>query len=228
MDNGAMMESTYKRYLNQHYLAWWFTNCAKKLGIFGLLGLAILLGCGLFYAASLLPLQKKIATAEFDLSEKTLSQNRLASMQNNALQISPNQPPAAQAPADIASADDIKSFYAQFPNGASLPQWLRLMNEQALKQKLILNQGDYKLTQIKPAKNAEKQNQPARYELARYEIVLPVTGQYTQIRQFIAQVLHQLPALALNDVQIKRENVQTATVEARLVFILLLRGDAWQ
>ena len=72
--------------------------------------------------------------------------------------------------------------------------------------------------------------------LARYEIVLPVTGQYVQIRQFIAQVLHELPALALSDLQLKRESAQSHSVEARLIFVLLLNNnsasqsgaDSWQ
>ncbi|PPD18607.1 MAG: hypothetical protein CTY27_01280, partial [Methylotenera sp.] len=81
------------------------------------------------------------------------------------------------------------------------------------------NRGDYKLTQI-------KQLQTSQGALARYEIVLPVTGQYTQIRQFIAQVLHQLPALALSDMQLKRENAQSPLVEAQLIFVLMLKGDS--
>ena len=87
----------------------------------------------------------------------------------------------------------------------------------------MLNRGDYKLTQIKPTPANSNPGQ-----LSRYEIVLPVTGQYCQIRQFITQVLYQTPALALSEMQIKRENTLRPTVEARLVFVLMLQGGQWK
>ena len=58
-------------------------------------------------------------------------------------------------------------------------------------------------------------------------MVLPVAGSYVQIRQFITDVLQQLPALALSDLQITRDNAMSPTVEARLVFVLFLQGDSW-
>ena len=85
----------------------------------------------------------------------------------------------------------------------------------ALKQKIALNRGDYKLTKAKQG------------QLMRYEIVLPLEGSYTQIRQFIVATLQRIPALALSDMQIKRENVATPTVQARIVFTLFLQGDSW-
>ena len=61
----------------------------------------------------------------------------------------------------------------------------------------------------------------------RYEIVLPLVGKYTQVHQFIQHVLQEIPALALSDLQIKRENSLSPTVEANLVFVLFLKGDSW-
>lgn len=46
-------------HFNQHYLIWRVKNLAGKLGVFGLLGLAIALGCCLFYAINMLPMQQK-------------------------------------------------------------------------------------------------------------------------------------------------------------------------
>lgn len=140
--------------------------------------------------------------------------------QDYPAQLAKNIPPAE------TSEQDIQRFYAQFPNGESLPKWLRLIDENAVKQHLVLNRGDYKLTQIKSQKPTPAQS--TKHPLSRYEIVLPVTGQYTQIRQFIAQVLYDLPALALSELHIKRENAQSPNVEARLIFVLLLKGESWQ
>lgn len=197
---------------NLHYWLWQSRQIAKKLGLFGLLGLAIALGCGLFYASKITPINDKILQ-----HNESIQQVKLNNAEQKSLSI-----PINNVPQQITN-DDITKFYARFPNGASLPKWLSLLNETAVKQGLLLNRGDYKLTQIKSTQIKANPGQ-----LSRYEIVLPVTGQYSQIRQFIAQVLYQMPALALSEMQIKRENTLRPTVEARLVFVLMLQGDHWK
>jgi Tfp pilus assembly protein PilO len=101
-----------------------------------------------------------------------------------------------------------------------LHDWLGLIDKSAFKHGLRLNRGDYKFTQIKQGQIAGNQY------ASRYEIVLPVTGQYVQIRQFIANVLQSQPALALSSVKIQRDNTLATNVEARLVFVLFLQGDS--
>ncbi len=197
---------------NLHYWLWQSRQIAKKLGLFGLLGLAIALGCGLFYAGKITPINDKILQ-----HNESIQQVKLNNAEQKNLSI-----PINNVPQQITN-DDITKFYARFPNGASLPKWLSLLNETAVKQGLLLNRGDYKLTQIKSTQIKANPGQ-----LSRYEIVLPVTGRYSQIRQFIAQVLYQMPALALSEMQIKRENTLRPTVEARLVFVLMLQGDHWK
>lgn len=204
--------------LSFNNIAWLMINYARKLGVLGILGLAIALCCCLFYTINIIPVQQ----------QKSDAQLKLLGLKNH-----PEKPVLSEESAENVSltqstAEDIQHFYAQFPNGESLPKWLRLIDGNAAKQHLILNRGDYKLTQIKPKKLDAASEESSPNALSRYEIVLPVTGQYSQIRQFIAQVLHDLPALALSDMHIKRESAQSPTVEARLVFVLLLKGESWQ
>ena len=214
--NFANMRWANKRWA---YMRWYFSQMIKKFGILGMIALAITLGCCLFYAINVIPLKQKIAAAT----------NRL--QQVNQQQVLSNETEKSQL--NIASKQTttktINRFYAQFPASESLPNWLRLIDKIALKQNLTLNSGDYKLTQI-------KQLQINQGALARYEIVLPVTGNYVQIRHFVSQVLHELPALALTDMRLSRESAQSPTLDARLTFLLLLKsnsanktsGIAWQ
>lgn len=204
--------------LNLNNITWLMTSYARKLGVLGMLGLAIALCCCLFYTINFIPVQQQKLDAELKFSGLKNHPEKPVLSEESAGNISLNQ----------SSAEDIQHFYAQFPNGESLPKWLRLIDENAAKQHLILNRGDYKLTQIKSKKLEVASAESSPNALSRYEIVLPVTGQYSQIRQFIAQVLHDLPALALSDMHIKRESAQSPTVEARLVFVLLLKGESWQ
>lgn len=194
--------------LDINYWYWLLGRFAKRLGAWGLLGVVIILASSIFYVVNFLPTSERLLQAQNELL------NKLEDTKKNGRENSQKQTPAQAAPAQT-SAQEIAEFYKQFPAGASLPIWLRLINTTALKQHLVLNRGDYKLTQAKQG------------QLQRYEIVLPVSGSYVQIRQFIADVLQQLPALALSDLQLKRDNVMSPTVEARLVFVLFLQSDSW-
>ena len=215
-----MADFLIKPKINLHYWLWQLRQIAKKLGFFGLLGLAIILGCALFYISKIQPINKQIL--EYKESIKEVKQNFIEE-KNSSITIN-------DEPQKITS-DEIATFYARFPNGASLPKWLNLINETALKQGLLLNRGDYKLSQIKSNPNQLTKNDLSvskLTQLSSYEIVLPVSGQYNQIRQFIAQVLYLTPALALTEMQIKRENTLKPLVEARLVFVLMLQGNHWK
>jgi Tfp pilus assembly protein PilO len=61
--------------------------------------------------------------------------------------------------------------------------------------------------------------------LIQYQIKLPITGSYMQIRQFINQVLNILPSIALNDISLKRENIATDLVNAQIQFTLYLQKE---
>lgn len=197
------------QWLNMAYMRWYLSQVINKFGVLGIIGLAITLGCCLFYAFNILPLQQKIAA----------DTNKLpATSQPQTLGVKTKKLPLKTVPKQN-TIEAINRFYAQFPAAESLPNYLRLIDNSAIKQRLILNRGDYKLTQIKSL-------QTNQATLARYEIVLPLTGQYVQIRQFVAQVLHELPALALTDMQLKRESAQSPTVDARLIFVLLLKNHS--
>ena len=186
--------------LDLNHFYWLCGRFAKTLGAWGLFGIAIAAASILFYLTKVVKVEQQLTSMqyEFDHTEKKVAE------------IVPTQ----QVPAQT-SEQDISKFFKIFPAGDSLPKWLSLIQETALKQHLTLNRGDYKLTQIKQG------------QLASYEIVLPVNGKYTQIRQFISDILQKLPALALSDLQIKRENSLSPTVEARMVFVLFLQGDSW-
>ena len=200
--------------LNMAYLRWYASQIMKKIGVLGIVALAIALGCCLFYAFNIVPLQQKMADDANKLPPTNPAQILSNKTEKSQLTIAFKQITPEQT-----TPEQIKRFYAQFPASETLPNCLRLIDNIALKQRLTLNRGDYKLTQIKSLQS----NQAT---LARYEIVLPVTGQYVQIRQFIAQVLHELPALAASDLQLKRESAQSPSVEARLIFVLLLNNNS--
>ena len=206
--------------LNIQYAAWLVNQVIKKLGVFGMLGLVIALGCCLFYVTQILPQQNKIQELVSQLQLVNASQNsQINSKQNSQSNSKQNNVLAKQV-----SLAEVEKFYAIFSESASLPNTIDLIRENAQKQKLVLPRGNYKLIQTKISQQANSQTK----QLANYEMVFPVTGTYQQIRTFIVQVLYQLPTLALSDLQIKRENTLSPFVDARLTFVLFLQDDAWQ
>jgi len=50
--------------------------------------------------------------------------------------------------------------------------------------------------------------------IERYEITLPVNGNYRQIRTFLERTLAEIPALSLDQVNFKRDNTEDASVQA--------------
>ena len=52
--------------------------------------------------------------------------------------------------------------------------------------------------------------------LERYEIVLPLTGSYTQMREFLKRSLAEIPVLSLDQISLKRENRREGSVQAEL------------
>ena len=74
----------------------------------------------------------------------------------------------------------------------------------------MLQSGEYKLDR----------NPDSR--LARYQITLPVTGSYAQLRGFVGQVLADVPAAALEEITLRRESVSSPRLEARIRLTLYL------
>jgi len=59
--------------------------------------------------------------------------------------------------------------------------------------------------------------------LLKYQIKLPLTGTYMQIRQFINQTLNSQPSLALTDVNFRRDDIGADLVESNIQFALYLK-----
>ncbi len=192
---------------NLHYAYWLTATVAKKLGAWGLLGLILSIASLLFYTIKMPQMEQLIETVQTEKDNAIMRSNVTETI--NKVELPQN------------TRQEITSFYERFPKASSLPEALSLIYEIANKQKLALNSGDYKFNLVKQANLSNEQT------LTKYEIVLPIKGQYTQIRTFISEVLLELPALALTVMQFNRENTLNPNVEAKLVFVLFVKDGLW-
>jgi hypothetical protein len=79
---------------------------------------------------------------------------------------------------------------------------------------LDLDQGEYRLTEVKEA------------HLRRYQLSLPVSGSYPEVRAFLTRALNADPALALNAIQMRRDRIESSDLETMLNFTLYLEMGA--
>lgn len=110
--------------------------------------------------------------------------------------------------------EQLAAFYRVFPEERNSPQLLEKLAALAEKNGLSLNEGEYKALPDKGGR------------LLRFQMVLPVTGEYRQIRAFLTELSAEIPALALENVQFSRQNVSDAAVEARIRLALYLEQSS--
>jgi len=119
-------------------------------------------------------------------------------------------PPPARLP---DAAEQLRAFHAFFPERTQISAALGEFDRLAAQRQLVLASGDYKYSEEK------------NLRLGRYELRLPVRGSYTQVYSLIAAALNAMPALALDEIVIKRESRLAGEVEAQLRFSLYVRQD---
>lgn len=167
----------------------------EELGRAGVVGIALLGFAAAFYASALAPLATELGDLRAEADDL---QRRLQ--------------PGGGRGATGTPAEQLAAFYAFFPAPQSSPDWLGRINAAAKAKGLVLRSGEYKL------------ERSADRKLARYQITLPVAGSYAQIRGFVAQVLADVPAAALEEITLRRESVSSPTLEARIRLTLYLRS----
>ena len=121
---------------------------------------------------------------------------------------------ADTAPVETPAAQRQQQL-ARFPEDSALAAELGRLVEQAGRQGLQVNGGDYRL-------------QVAREGalLDRYVVNLPVKGEYRQVRAYLKAVRDAFPELAIEDVALRRDNIGSAEIEAQLRFVFFVRRAA--
>jgi hypothetical protein len=71
-------------------------------------------------------------------------------------------------------------------------------------------------------RSAEYRIRDTGTRIERYEVRLPLRGNYTEIRSYLDTVLLDVPVLSLDEVKFKRELASDAEIEAELGFTLHL------
>ena len=107
----------------------------------------------------------------------------------------------------------LAAFYERLPDARQAPEIASKLHGYARQAGLTLERGDYR-----PLADIAGQ-------LVRYQIVLPVNGTYSQVRQFLSAAMLGMPGLALDGINFRRQG-DAAQLQAELRFTAFLRRPA--
>ena len=166
----------------------------RMLGTPGVIGIALLVFSLTYTLSALLP-------AKEDLEAK---RDQVSSTQARTRQ-------EKSGVADASPAGQLRAFYGFLPAQPAATEWLDRIYAAADKEKVTLPRGEYSLV-IEPESG-----------VARYRILLPVKGSYSQIRSFVATALDSVPSLALDDINFERQKIGDGMVDAKVRMTLYLK-----
>lgn len=104
----------------------------------------------------------------------------------------------------------LAAFRSHFSADPALATRLARLHALAVEHGLELQRGDYRLTAV------------GDDGLARYRMEVPIQGRYPNIRAFALQALHEMPTVALEQLQFQRRSVTDQQVDAVMSFNLFI------
>jgi hypothetical protein len=197
MDGENVKQELIQRQLNRimQQLRWQLA----RLGPMGKIGVGFFVVAGIFFLGAVLPAKKELKALE--ARAETLQLQARQRLLSGDVSVVEKQLTTDQA---------LQAFYEFFPRFDSSPYWIRELVRAAQKQGVEINSSDFKLTLERD------------WRLARYEIIMPVRGRYSQIRGFMADALEAVPNMAITGFAVKRDNIQSTQLEMRLEISLYL------
>ena len=167
----------------------------EAIGTAGVVGVALLVFAATLYATAVAPLAQERASlqAEAERMQQRLQDERF-----------PPRRGEAHSPSSSRGSTRSSRRRRARPTGSGK------IHAAAKAKGLVLQSGEYKLERSPDSR------------LARYQITLPVTGSYAQLRGFVGQVLADVPAAALEEITLRRESVSSPRLEARIRLTLYL------
>lgn len=111
--------------------------------------------------------------------------------------------------------EGLDEFYAYLPASTVVPETVSGLISLGRAGGLVLRTGDY---QARPEPSAG---------YLRYEIVLPIVGDASDVQSFVLRALWKYPTMSFESVTFKRQSIDSHRVESRLRMALLtsLEGD---
>ncbi len=164
-----------------------------ELGWMGIVGIGIFVMCGALYFSALRP-----------------AESRLEMLRDNLARMESDAEKGVKADVKLTQAEQLAVFYRSFPTSSSVPASLEKIYASAEGEHLGLDRADYKVSRSNTGK------------LSRYQITMPIKGQYSNIQRFLLRVLKEVPNASLEHVLFERNKIGETTVDATVILVLHL------
>jgi Tfp pilus assembly protein PilO len=165
----------------------------EQLGWQGMSGIVMLALAGAFQMLALQPLQQEVTFMHSHLDAARAK----ASMQGRTLSLGDRQ-------------KELGMFFDSLPDEQDVTDILASIYAVAEASGVGLKQAEYHPDSINKAR-------------VEYGMIFPVKGDYTQIRYFVARVLADHAAIALDQISFQRDKISDPTLKAEIRFTLFLR-----
>ena len=101
------------------------------------------------------------------------------------------------------AAERLEAFYRRMARPEQTTDWLASLHAIGVASGVALESARY-------------QTQPAPGRVERYELVLPVSGSYARVREFLLRALAEIPLLSLDELALRRAAPDDSRVQAEL------------
>lgn len=106
--------------------------------------------------------------------------------------------------------EQLAAFYRIFPSEHDATDWVGKIAAIAQRDGLSLQQADYKAERDKTGK------------LTRFQMDLPLKGEYQKVRRFLSDLRAEIPIVSLEQVQFERQKVGDPLVDAKIRLVIFL------
>lgn len=175
----------------------WIHYLARRAGIPGMIGMAALVAAPAYYLTVIAPQENAIPALRAEYSAASRNTNTAGEVVRTRM----------------TRQDRVENFHTFFPQQKHALSWMSVLYKAAEKENLHLAHGEYRPT-----------GQPGK-QPAQLQILLPVTGNYGQIRRFISSALAEIPFLALDEIDFQRGTAGGSSIEAKIRFTMYLRDS---
>ena len=106
--------------------------------------------------------------------------------------------------------EQLAAFYQVFPSEHEATDWIGQIAAIAQRDGLDLQQAEYKVERDKTGR------------LIRFQMSLPLKGEYRAIRSFLSDLRAEIPIVSLEQVQFERQKVGDPLVDAKVRLVIFL------
>jgi hypothetical protein len=171
------------------------TRWSIRLGVFGIVGVALLAFCGIFVVSTVLPMR-----------------DRSAELRDDLRRVERRKPSDVALPSrEQDMRTQLTGFFNLFPDEKSIGVWLGKIHTAADRSHIALRKGDYRIGKTPSDR------------LTRYQMSFPVQGDYRDIQRFLGDITEQIPAVAVDEISFHRKDVAASRVDCTLRLSLYLK-----